>query len=72
MSAAAPLADAHHHLVREVAYWERDFAAIEQGLAALDRLQILVEHASLSEEAYESAITWIEHSRSALQRFRRR
>jgi hypothetical protein len=56
-------------LVRAISYWERDAAAVQSGLIALERLSILIPVAGLSDIAEESAVRWIDEAREALERF---
>ncbi len=62
-------ADVLPQLTRAVDYWNGDGEAIRRGLAAFERLAILLEHVGLSEVASERAAIWLRDSRAALQRF---
>jgi hypothetical protein len=71
MSAAARILDRVKPVNASVPieYWHGDGPAIRAGLAALERVAILLDHAGLSDVAHERACNWISEVREALERF---
>lgn len=69
MNAYSALANKPVNAPVPIEYWLGDGPAVRAGLAALERLAILLDHAGLSDVAQERACNWIGEARAALERF---
>jgi hypothetical protein len=52
-----------------ILYWGDDADAIENGLACIERVRILIEFANLSEVSRERARNWLLEAAESLMRF---